>query len=138
MKVPTVHGVQVTGGSKLDDRGIRCILLGYMPGHGIFKVQEDGSRRVFVSRDVVFEEGVPHRTSPIMGEQAITQLFDALETIDDSVGRTPKKDGQQPKNNQPPITSAISGPKCSGSDLPEPDLVDSVWFGLGLGANFKP
>ena len=123
-KVPTVYGVQVMGRSKLDDHGVKCVFLGYMPGHGNFKVQEDGSCQVFVSRDVVFEEGIPHRTSPIVGEPVITQLFDALETTNDSVGRTPGKDGQQPKNNQPPITSAISGPEHSGSDLPEPDLVD--------------
>ena len=100
VKVPTVHGVQVTGGSKLDDRGVKCILLGYMPGHGNFKVQEDGSCRVFVSHDVIFEEGIPHRTSLIVGEPAVMQLSDALEMIDDSMGRTPEKDSQQLKNNQ--------------------------------------
>jgi len=33
-KVPTVHGAQVTGGSKLDPRAVECRLLGYAGGHG--------------------------------------------------------------------------------------------------------
>ena len=55
-KVPTIHGVQVTGGSKLDPRSTECRLLGYASGSGNYKVQDITSRRVFVSRDVVFEE----------------------------------------------------------------------------------
>ncbi len=31
-KVPTVNGVQVSGGSKLDNRGVECRLLGYVTG----------------------------------------------------------------------------------------------------------
>ena len=67
-KVPTVHGVQVTGGSKLDPRSTECRLLGYASGSGNYKVQDITSRRVFVSRDVVFEEGLPRRTS-VSGQQ---------------------------------------------------------------------
>ena len=58
-KIPTVHGAQVTGGSKLDPRSVACRLLGYLSGTGNYKVQDIESRRVFVSRDVVFEEGLP-------------------------------------------------------------------------------
>src|SRR6266704_1053942 len=67
-KIPTVHCVQVTGGSKLDPRGVECRLLGYAPGGGNYKVQDTVSGRVFVSRDIIFEEGHPHRTSPSVGE----------------------------------------------------------------------
>jgi len=78
-KIPTVHGVQVTGGSKLDPRSIECCFLGYVGGNGNYKVQEVVSRRVLISRDVVFEEGQPHRTSPSVGEDL--PLFDiSLET----------------------------------------------------------
>ena len=76
--IPTVHGAQVTGGSKLDPRAVECRFLGYAGGHGNYKVQEVGSRCIFVSRDVVFEEGEPHRTSPSVGEKDIP-LFDALD-----------------------------------------------------------
>jgi len=83
-KIPTVHGSQVTGGSKLDPRGVECRLLGYAGGRGNYKVQDVESNQVFVSRDVVFEEGQPHRTLPSVGENTIP-LFDVAiggETID--------------------------------------------------------
>jgi len=75
-KIPTVHGSQVTGGSKLDPRGVECQLLGYAGGHGNYKVQNVEFNRVFISRDVIFEEGHPHRMSPSVGENDIP-LFDA-------------------------------------------------------------
>lgn len=51
-KIPTVHGAQVTGGSKLDPRSVACRFLGYASGAGNYKVQDKATRRVFVSRDV--------------------------------------------------------------------------------------
>jgi len=75
-KIPRVNGVQVTGGSKLDPRSVECRLLGYASGHGNYKVQDWSTRRIYISRDVVFEEGQPHRTSASVGEQI--QLFDTL------------------------------------------------------------
>ena len=56
-KIPTLHGVQVTGGSKLDPRSIVCPFLGYATGSGNYKVQGISTQCVFVSCDVVFEEG---------------------------------------------------------------------------------
>jgi len=79
-KIPTVNGVQVTGGLKLDPRGVECRLLGYAGGRGNYKVQDVTSRRVFVSRNVVFEEGQPHHTSPSVGENNIP-LFDATLVV---------------------------------------------------------
>jgi len=75
-KIPTVHGVQVTGGYKLDVCSMECVFLGYASGLGSYRVQDVASRRVFVFRDVVLEEGYPHRTSPTVGEQI--PLFDTL------------------------------------------------------------
>ena len=37
-KIPTNHGVQVTGGSKLDPKSVECRLLGYASGSGNYKV----------------------------------------------------------------------------------------------------
>ena len=88
-KIPTIHGFQVTGGSKLDPRGVECRLLGYAGGRGNYKVQDVKSLRVFVSRDVIFEEGHPHRTSPSVGENNVP-LFNVeieVETLDEAVGR---------------------------------------------------
>lgn len=67
-KIPTAHG-----SSKLDPRSTECRFLGYASGSGNYKVQDIVSRRVFVSRDVIFEEGQPHRTLASVGEQP---LFD--------------------------------------------------------------
>ena len=77
-KIPTVHGVLVTGGSKLDARSMECRFLGYATGTGNYKVQDVATHRVFVSRDVIFEEGSPHRTLPSVGEEL--PLFDTLST----------------------------------------------------------
>jgi hypothetical protein len=78
-KIPTVHGVQVTGGSKLDSRGAECRLLGYASGTGNYKVQDIATRRIYVSRDIIFEEGRPHRTLTSVGENQIP-LFEADTT----------------------------------------------------------
>ena len=78
-KIPTVHGNQVTGGSKLDPRSIPCRFLGYATGTGNYKVQDLETRRVYVSRDVIFEEGLPRRTLPGVGEEQ-NPLFDILDT----------------------------------------------------------
>ena len=74
-KTPIAHG-----GSKLDPRSSECCLLGYATGSGNYKVQDIVSRRVFVSRDIVFEEGKPRRTSASVGEQI--PLFDANNMVD--------------------------------------------------------
>ena len=97
-KIPTVHGAQVTGGSKLDPRAVECRFLGYAGGHGNYKVQDIASRRVFVSRDVIFEEGEPHRTSPSVGENI--PLFDTeLGTLDEGETNEGKVTDHHP--NQP-------------------------------------
>jgi hypothetical protein len=51
-------------------------MLGYAGGRGNYKVQDIASRRMFVLRDVIFEEGQPHHTSPSVGEDNIP-LVDA-------------------------------------------------------------
>ena len=54
---------------------------------------------MFVSRDVVFEEGQPHRTSPNMGEPI--SLFDTLDN--NSGGRTTNDANEYqdaPENNE--------------------------------------
>jgi hypothetical protein len=93
-KIPTVHGVQVTGGSKLDPRAVECRLLGYTGGHGNYKVQDIASSRVFMSHDIVFEEGYPHCTSLNVGEKNIP-LFDV------ALGETLSEGAIETKADQP-------------------------------------
>jgi hypothetical protein len=40
VKIPTIHGLQVTSRSKLDPRSVECHLLGYATGTGNYKVLE--------------------------------------------------------------------------------------------------
>lgn len=63
-KKPTSGGVLVDGGSKLDDRSKKCVFLGYAGSN--YRVL-DQSGRVFVSRDVIFDEGPlrPPRIYPL-------------------------------------------------------------------------
>lgn len=78
-KIPTVHGAQVTGGSKLDPRSIECRFLGYTSGAGNYKVQDVTTCRIYTSHDVIFEEGRPHRTLTSVGENQIFEA-DTFET----------------------------------------------------------
>jgi len=89
-KIPVVNGHQVTGGSKLDHHSVECRFLGYATGCGNYKVQDISSLRVFVSHDLIFEEGQSHRTTPTVGENnTLMPLFDVLknlnsDTVDDN------------------------------------------------------
>src|SRR5271168_4707984 len=75
-KVPTAQGE-----SKLNPRSIPCRLLGYESGSGNYKVQDVTSRRVFVSRDVIFEEGLPRRTSASVGEETEPEPLFEIEPM---------------------------------------------------------
>ena len=77
---------------RIDPRGVECRFLGYAGGTGNYKVQDILSRRVFVSRDVIFEEGQPHRTSPSVGKNV--SLFDT------TTGDTPLDDATTDRTDQ--------------------------------------
>ncbi len=73
-------------------------MLGYARGHGNYKVQDIISHCVFVSRDIIFEEGEPHRTSPSVGERDLP-IFDTTfnterETLDEG-GNHPNQSNDQ-------------------------------------------
>ena len=50
-------------------------------GAGNYKVQNIDTQRVYVSCDVIFEEGQPHHTSTSVGEKMIP-LFNTLDIHD--------------------------------------------------------
>jgi hypothetical protein len=81
-KIPTAQR-----GSKLDRRSVKCRLLGYMSGSGNYRVQEVGSRCVFVSRDVIFDEGKPSCTSADVGEETETLLNFDMNIVPSADGR---------------------------------------------------
>jgi transposase InsO family protein len=133
-KIPTNHGVQVTGGSKLDPKSVECRLLGYASGGGNYKVQDIASRRVFVSRDVVFEEGRPRRTLASVGEQQIP-IFDITSPLanvhpDHHLDKPadPINDGQHPDPgvNQGTVqVPAIPEELCRSARAPLPSQTGS-------------
>lgn len=69
------------GGSKLDPRSVECCLLGYVSGTGNYRVQDIATHRIYVSRDVVFKEGRPHRTLVSVGEQQVPILFFDVDIV---------------------------------------------------------
>ena len=91
-KIPIAHG-----GSKLDPRSVECRLLGYASGSGNYKVQDITSRRVFISRDVIFEEGQPRRTSASVREET-EPLFEMEHVSDTNKAQSPPADNG-PINN---------------------------------------
>ena len=97
-KIPTVNGALVSGGSKLDSRGVECRFLGYASGNGNYKVQDLESRHVFVSWDVIFEEGQPHHTSPSVGEN--------LPIFDTNLDVSLNNNGNPSDNDEPSKKSA--------------------------------
>jgi hypothetical protein len=106
-KIPTVNSALVTGGSKLDPRSTECRLLGYAGGNGNYRVQAVPSRHVFVSRDVIFEEGQPHCTSPSVGET--TDLFDVIFDVtgeDNIPNNDPLDDGKALQTPNDPVSQA--------------------------------
>jgi len=108
-KIPTVNGMQITGGSKLDSQGVECRLLGYASGSGIYKVQDVASRRVLISRDVVFEEGHPHRTSPVVGKNDLP-LFNTLDdksSFDNGDNSTPTTTVNPPESAPAPLSDDV-------------------------------
>ena len=64
------------GGLKLDPRSVPCHFLAYTSGTGNSKVQDVETWCVFISHDVIFEEGLPHRTLMSVGEE--TPLFNSI------------------------------------------------------------
>ncbi|RDB17165.1 Retrovirus-related Pol polyprotein from transposon TNT 1-94 [Hypsizygus marmoreus] len=61
-KIPTE-----LGGSKLEVRSVKCVLIGYYGRDG-YRLFDRSSGRIFRSRDVIFEEGTGNRTLPPLPE----------------------------------------------------------------------
>jgi hypothetical protein len=111
-KIPTVNGAQVSGGSKLDPRSVACYLLGYSLGAGNYRVQDIVTRRVFVSCDVIFEEGRAHRTLAGVGEESQILLFDTLFDSDSPPTTT------QPSTNLTPTSMMVPDKMSSNPIIP--------------------
>ncbi len=90
---PISGGFLVDGGSKLDDRSKKCVFLGYAGSN--YRVL-DRAGRVFVSCDVIFDEGPAHRTVSV-GE---TETDVPLTVQDPTTPSTPSTTPSTP----PPVS----------------------------------
>src|SRR5882757_2765663 len=70
-KIPTE-----TDGGKLAPRSVKCVLIGYF-GRDAYRLFDKSTGKTYRSRDVVFEEGVGHRTlsaPPVLNEGEIDHV----------------------------------------------------------------
>ena len=105
--------------------------MGYASGAGNYKVQDVETQRVYVSRDVIFEEGLPHHTLTSVGEKMVKMipLFDAFDNSplanvpSDSITETVPAITDDPINqvldNRQPDIPAITEPHRS-NQVPMP------------------
>ena len=66
-----------TDGGKLAPRSIKCVLIGYF-GHDAYQLLDKTTGKLFHSRDVIFEEGIGHRTldaQPVSNEEEIDHVI---------------------------------------------------------------
>jgi hypothetical protein len=66
-----VAHVKITrpGLKKLDDRSMKAVFIGYEPGSKAYRCYDPVSKRVIISRDVVFDEAAAWRWCDTNGEQ---------------------------------------------------------------------
>jgi hypothetical protein len=136
-KIPTAQG-----GSKLDPRSVECRLLGYTSGSGNYRVQEVGSRRVFVSRDVIFDEGKPSRTSADVEEETEMLLnFDMniVPSTDGGPEQTTVNHGDIPDQNANHVDTPIEPRRSTRVPQPTNASIQSMEYqrceaeGRGIG-----
>ncbi|KAF5387622.1 hypothetical protein D9615_000717 [Tricholomella constricta] len=92
------------GGSKLDMRSIKCVLIGYF-GRGDYKLLDRSTGRIFRSRDVIFEEGRANRTLAPIDEDADDGQSLLNDFLPAEAATTPA-----PTEQAPPHAPAITEP----------------------------
>jgi hypothetical protein len=113
--------VEVDGG-KLAPRSIKCVLIGYF-GHDAYRLLDKSTGKMLRSRDVIFEEGIGHRT---ISTPQVSNEGEADHVILQSIGDV------QPTPELgliPAHTTTTTGPPLPQSILlaPEPIPQNTRW-----------
>ena len=87
------------GGSKLDAWSIKGVLIGYF-GRDAYRIFDPESRKIFHSRDVVFEEGTGHKT--LLSTGSSSGGTDHVITLDEPLNAPPTSDDPTPAHNPTP------------------------------------
>jgi len=99
--------------NKLQPRSLQCIFLGYNPNHKGYKCLNLSTKRLYISRDVVFDEGVFPLT--LMSNKTLDQPHIPLQVH----GISPTLVARPPATLQP-IMVPSTYQFASGSQLPCP------------------
>lgn len=120
-----VHVPKEAGKSKLDVRSTKCIMIGYH-GRRAYRLWDPLAKKLLISRDVIFEEGVGNRTLPPVGEDD-DEIFTEPsslpgERIQESpaITRTPLDDPQPAHDRTTAVTPPPSPPSPPTTPPPIP------------------
>ncbi|KAF7372293.1 Gag-Pol polyprotein [Mycena venus] len=123
-KVNTTHsGHRVDGKSKIESRSIPATLIGYASGAGNY-ILIDKHGVQFESRNVEFDEGVPHRTVDVgerlwMQDDAPLDMVPSNSTQSDAPD-TPGVNSELPSSSSSAVDKDTSTP-ISHSNSPDPE-----------------
>jgi Reverse transcriptase (RNA-dependent DNA polymerase) len=124
-------------GGKLNDQSIKCVLLGYFGRDG-YRLLDRSTGRIFRSRDVIFEEGVAHRTLDTGSLTAGEQLSDDEDHVtlsEPGLSNTPSiQDDERAQGLVPahlsaptiPITPIITPPATVETPVPRRSTRNTV------------
>ena len=88
----------------MDDKAIKCIFLGYSAESRDYRLYKPSSRRVVVSRDVIFDEtsSMPLRDCKMQSTLGVSDIFDSLVPL---LGSNASDDA--PQDYTPPPTAHL-------------------------------
>lgn len=103
---------------KFDERGIRCVMIGYPYCQKGYKLYDLGRKRIFLSRDVTFQENV----FPFLTNQKKGQYVDVIRISMPLLNDT----GDEENNRSTEVTDNSSTDLSEQCELIEDDVVEPI------------